>query len=115
MKDHWIVRNVEDVAPVACPCGEARRVITADDGAPVSIHRTVITRSAQKHYHKKAAEHYVVLQGTGEMELGNARVAVRPGDMIFIPPLTPHVARGEFVIINVVCPPLDPSDEYLVP
>lgn len=110
----WIVRNLADVAPIDCPCGEARRVITADDTDQVSIHRVAISRDAKKHYHRAHTEYYVVIEGTGEMELDDERVPVKPGDFIMIPPLTTHAARGQLLIINVVCPPLDPDDEILV-
>lgn len=110
----WFVRSVDDVAPVDCPCGKATRVITSADTEQVSIHRTVINREAKKHYHKTLTEYYIVLSGTGEMELDGERVPIKPGDFIMIPPYTPHVARGDFVIINVVCPPLDPADEHIV-
>lgn len=114
MKRPYVIRHIDDVSPVECPCGAATRVITAEDNDLLSIHRVVIKKEAEKHYHKKSTEYYVILSGTGEIELDDERVAVKPGDVVMIPPLTEHVARGNFEIINIVCPPFDPDDEFLV-
>lgn len=107
------VRKTAEVAPVPCPCGEARRIITARDKGPASIHRVVIRGEAKLHYHKVQTEYYVVLSGEGDIELDGERHAVEPGDVICIPPGTRHALRGHFEIINVVIPPFDASDEYL--
>ncbi|MFO7774418.1 MAG: cupin domain-containing protein [Candidatus Hydrogenedentota bacterium] len=107
------VRNVNDVSPITCPCGDARRIFSQDDQGPVGIHRVTISHEAQRHYHKKTTEYYIILEGEGEVELNDERVPVKPGDVVYIPPFTRHVARGNFEIINVVHPPFDPSDEYL--
>ena len=108
------VRKAADVAPVACPCGQARRIVTADDNDRVSIHRVTIAGEAAKHYHEIAAEHYYILSGAGEIELDDETIAVQPGDLVYIPPGVRHALRGDFEIINVVAPPFDPADEYVV-
>ncbi len=113
MSQPYVVRRLEDVEVVSCPCGAARRIITGADNDLLSVHRVTISKEAQKHYHKRLTEYYVVLSGTGEIELNDDRVPVKPGDVVMIPPLTKHVARGDFEIINIVCPPFDPNDEYL--
>ena len=108
------VRKSAEVAAVDCPCGKATRIITQQDNDLVSIHRVRITGDAQKHYHKVQTEYYVVLSGTGEVELDHERLAVGPGDVVYIPPGVHHAMRGRFEIINVVAPPFDASDEYVV-
>jgi len=108
------VRHGSDVAPVPCPCGQATRIISGADNDLVSIHRVRIDGEAKMHYHKVLAEHYVVLSGSGEIELDDERIAVGPGDVVYIPPGTAHALRGRFEIINVVTPPFDPADEYVV-
>ncbi|MCP4642769.1 MAG: cupin domain-containing protein [bacterium] len=108
------VRKAADVTPVPCPCGEATRIVTGADNDRVSIHRVRIEGEAKKHYHKVLHEHYIVLEGSGEVELGDERVPVEAGDVIAIPPGTPHALRGHFEIINVVTPPFDSEDEYVV-
>ena len=114
MKTPYIVKRLDETAPVDCPCGRATRMLTAADNDLVSIHRVRICHEAKKHYHTRLTEYYVILSGTGEVELDDDRVPVSAGDAIMIPPGTAHVARGQFEIINVVCPPFDPEDEHLL-
>lgn len=112
MSEGPFIRNVSDVAPVPCPCGEARRIVTGADNDRVSIHRVSINGEARVHYHERLTEHYVVLEGTGEIELDGVRHAVGPGDVVAIPPGTHHALRGHFEILNIVTPPFDPEDEH---
>jgi mannose-6-phosphate isomerase-like protein (cupin superfamily) len=114
MKNDFLVKHLADIAPIACPCGESRRIITGEDTSHLSIHRVRISGEAKKHYHKTLTEYYVVLEGAGEIEINETLVAVESGDVLMIPPGTRHALRGEFEIINVVVPPFDPEDEYLV-
>ena len=113
MKTPYLVRRLNETQAVDCPCGSSRRILTGVDNKVLSIHRVTIYKGARKHFHKKATEYYVILSGTGEIELDEDSVTVAPGDVVMIPPLTRHVARGNFEIINIVYPPFDPEDEYL--
>ena len=108
------VRKAADVEPVACPCGQARRIITAADNDRLSLHHVRIEGEARKHYHEVASEYYYILSGAGEIELGEETLAVEPGDAVYIPPGVRHALRGSFEIINVVAPPFDPADEFVV-
>ncbi len=114
MSGPYIVRHLDQVDAVPCPCGSAQRIITSADNENLSIHRVSIAGTAKKHYHEKLTEYYVVLSGSGQIELGSDRVEVSPGDTIMIPPRTPHALRGHFEIINIVCPPFDPDDEHII-
>jgi len=42
------------------------------------------------HHHIKSEELYYILQGEGEMQLGNDTLQVKAGDSICIPPITRH-------------------------
>ena len=114
MKDAYVLKRLAKVQPVACPCGSARRILTNEDNDLISVHRVKVSKEAKKHYHKHLTETYVILSGSGEIELNEDRVPVSPGDVVMIPPLTHHVAHGNFEIINIVCPPFDPEDEIAV-
>ncbi len=112
MKQPFIIRNRNDVAPVRCPCGDAWRVLTREDPTPVGVHFVSIQGSASVHYHKETTETYVVLEGEGEIELDGERHPIGPGDVILIPPETRHAAHGRLMIINIVHPSFDPADEH---
>lgn len=47
-------------------------------------------QTTQLHQHRQTEELYHVLEGSGEMQLGNERFTVIPGDTVCIPPGTPH-------------------------
>jgi mannose-6-phosphate isomerase-like protein (cupin superfamily) len=113
-KPRAVVRRKADVSPVPCPCGSATRIITQADGAPVSFHAVTIKRDSEIHYHKKLTEIYHVLQGKGHIYLDGKLVPISAGSTIMIPPGVRHRAIGKLEIINVVYPPFDPSDEYIV-
>ncbi len=114
MSDRPVIRRLADTAPVPCPCGEAFRIVTADDGGPISFHVTRINGHATKHRHARLTETYYCLEGSGEIELDDEVHAFTPGTVVMIPPGVAHAARGEFTIINVVSPPFDPTDEEIV-
>lgn len=48
----------------------------------------------QFHYHPITEEIYFILDGTGEVRLGELWYPVKPGDSIPIPPGTPHQIRA---------------------
>ena len=107
-----IVRRLEEIEPVSCPCGESRRLVRHSDGTVASLHVTHICR-AQTHFHKVTTEFYYVLSGMGSMELGGDKVEVRPGTALVIPPGTPHRGTGDFTTV-VFCVPALSRDEYIV-
>ena len=106
------VRKARTVDPVPCPCGSATRIVTSHDDSRVSIHRVEISREAKKHYHGKMTEYYVILDGSGEMELDDDRVTVAPGDLIEIPPGTRHRALGQLRVLVVAMPGFNRDDEF---
>ena len=67
-----------------------------------------------RHYHRKTAEVYYILEGVGAMELNDAKVAVEPGLVITIEPGTRHrlVSPGGVKTIVVGVPAFDPNDEF---
>lgn len=59
----------------------------------VSSFVIVIKKEVKKHKHVSHAEHVYVLEGTGEMVLGDKTFTVKKGDVLFIPKNTPHAVR----------------------
>lgn len=107
------VAKMDKVPSVRCPCGQARRAFTDLEGAPVSVHLVKIQKDAKPHYHKKHTEVYVILQGRGFLELDGEKLPVEPFTAVMILPGCRHRACGDLLILNVVCPPFDPKDEFL--
>ena len=51
-------------------------------------------QATRRHYHARTEEIYVVLEGTGEMEVNGDRRSVGPGDAILIPAAARHEIRA---------------------
>ncbi len=114
MPDSPVIRRLADTAPVPCPCGQAFRIMTADDGGPASFHVVKIRGQATKHRHAKLTEIYYCIEGYGQIELDDEVHDFDPGTVVMIPPGVAHAARGDVTIINVVVPSFDPNDEEIV-
>ncbi len=108
------VISFDDIPPVPCPCGQARRAFADVAEYPGTVHRTDITADAQTHYHKRLTEVYYVLdcEAHAAIELDGERVAVQPGSCILIPPLVRHRAIGPMRVLVIVQPKFDPEDEW---
>jgi mannose-6-phosphate isomerase-like protein (cupin superfamily) len=57
-------------------------------------------------------EIYLVLEGTGEIELDGDRYPLKPFTAVYIPPGCRHRAIGRLRILNLPVPPFDPEDEH---
>ena len=108
-----IYRKLSDVAPVPCPCGESRRIITAADEAVAGFHVTHIL-DAQAHYHRKTTEVYHVLEGTGRLVVDGKAFDLEPGATSYVPPECVHRGEGDFTAAIICVPPFDPDDEYVM-
>jgi mannose-6-phosphate isomerase-like protein (cupin superfamily) len=106
------IADLAQVPPVRCPCGWARRAFAGLEGAPASVHLVEILDDARAHYHKRMTEIYVVLEGTGFLELDGASVPVRPMSAVMIRPGCRHRAVGSLKILNIPIPAFDPHDEW---
>ncbi len=109
-----IVRHVEQVPAVPCPCGMSTRMITRNDTPLVNFHRTIIEHS-ESHYHKTTTEIYYILSGQGQMFCDDQRIDLKPGVCIYLPPGVRHQVKGHIETIIVGVPALDPDDEYFDP
>jgi quercetin dioxygenase-like cupin family protein len=69
------------------------------------------------HKHASHSETVYILEGKGEMRLGDETFVVKPGDVIFIPEGTPHavtVTKGVMKVISIQAPQFDGSDRILL-
>jgi mannose-6-phosphate isomerase-like protein (cupin superfamily) len=112
----YTIVDFDQLAPVACPCGQARRAFLDVPEFPGTIHRTEITAEAKTHYHNRLTETYYILEcgPDAKMYLDGNLVPVRPGVCILIPPGVRHRAVGRMTVLIVVFPKFDPHDEVLV-
>jgi mannose-6-phosphate isomerase-like protein (cupin superfamily) len=112
MAQNYHIAQLDQVPPVRCPCGQARRAFAAPDNSVATMHLVDISVDARTHYHKKMTEMYLVLEGEGFLELDGQRVAVKPMTAVFIKPFCRHRAIGKLRIVNVPIPAFDPADEW---
>lgn len=115
ISEGYVIVDFDEVSPVTCPCGQARRAFADVPDYPATIHRTEITGSAKTHYHRRLTETYYVLQcdADAKMELNGKLLPVRPGTCILIRPGVRHRAVGRMTVLIVVLPKFDPTDEVL--
>lgn len=113
IESRYIVRRQADAPTVPCPCGDSTRILTAADGGPCSFHVTSI-RDSVRHYHKRSAEVYYILSGSGKMELDGDWVDVEPKTVVYIPVGVRHrlVSDAGVSTVVVAIPPFDAEDEW---
>lgn len=109
---NYILENLNEIAPVPCPCGESQRAFAGSPDKLATFHKVVISKNSRKHYHKNMTEIYHVLEGEGQLELDDDLIELKPGVTVMIKPGCRHRAIGELTLINVAIPAFDPSDEY---
>ena len=108
----YLVAQLDEIDPVRCPCGHARRAFGVPGNDVATLHLVDIEADARVHYHKKMTEIYLVLEGEGWLELDGDRVPVRPMSSVLIPPGVRHRAVGRMRIVNIPIPAFDPDDEW---
>jgi mannose-6-phosphate isomerase-like protein (cupin superfamily) len=111
MKRYRVAR-LGEMAATPCPCGSARRAFADDPEGPASIHVVDIAADSRTHYHTRLTELYLVLEGTGHMEVDGDIVPLEPLTAVLIRPGCRHRAVGRLRIVNVPVPAFDPDDEW---
>jgi mannose-6-phosphate isomerase-like protein (cupin superfamily) len=112
MPENYLIADLSGIAPVKCPCGQARRAFAVPGNAAASVHLVDIQADARPHYHKRMTEIYLILEGQGHLELDGEQVPVKPLTAVLIRPGCRHRAVGKLRIINIVVPPFDETDEW---
>lgn len=108
----YAVADFTEILPTPCPCGMTRRAFIAESEGRASFHVVEIRKDARKHYHRKHAEIYYVLEGAGILEVDNETVPLSPGKSVLIREFCRHRAVGVLKIVNVSIPAFDPKDEW---
>ena len=109
---NYMIEQMDEIEAVQCPCGFSRRAFISEDNKAATLHIVDVTGKARSHYHKKLTEIYLVLEGSGYMELDGEHVEVRPMTAIFIKPGCRHRAIGKMRIVNIAVPAFDQNDEW---
>ena len=109
---NYAVAQLDTLEPQRCPCGWTRRAFADLAGAPASVHVVQIEEDARTHYHRQMTEIYVILEGTGFLELDGERIPVQPLTSIMIRPGCRHRAVGKLKLLNIPIPAFDPHDEW---
>lgn len=106
--------QLDDLSPVDCPCGTARRAFTDRHDLPATVHLTHITRDARTHFHRNQTEVYVVLRcgPDAAIELDGVLNPVSPLSAILIPPGIRHRGVGEMSVLIYCTPKFDSQDEF---
>jgi hypothetical protein len=114
MQPHAAMVQLDQLDPVQCPCGMARRAFAEHPQSPATVHLTQIDRTARLHYHRKQTEVYVVLtceEGAG-IEMDGVFTPIQRYSAILIPPGVRHRGVGEMTVLIYCTPKFDPLDEY---
>src|SRR5436190_22078694 len=106
------IAQLDELPAQRCPCGFARRAFAGVKENVASLHVVDIQQDSRAHYHKRKTEIYLVLEGTGHMELDGQRIPVKPMSAIYIRPGCRHRAVGNLRIINIPVPAFDETDEW---
>jgi mannose-6-phosphate isomerase-like protein (cupin superfamily) len=84
----WVTRDGSLIRELMHPRVHGNRQQSLAEATVAPGQRTLL------HLHPSTEEIYHVTSGSGEMDLGDERFAVGPGDTICIPPGTPHRVRN---------------------
>ncbi|MBM3130934.1 MAG: cupin domain-containing protein [Chloroflexi bacterium] len=109
---NYLLTQLDDIATQRCPCGLTRRAFASPDNPTATVHLLDVQSDAQKHYHKTLTEIYLILEGTGQMELDDQIVPVKPLTALMIKPGCRHRAIGKLRIAIIPIPAFDPADEW---
>ena len=109
---NYMIARFDEIDAVKCPCGFAKRAFAVPDNSTATLHIVDIQADSRVHYHKKLTEIYLVIEGSGQMDLDGEKIPVEPFTAVFIKPGCRHRAIGNMKIINVCIPPFDAKDEW---
>ena len=93
-------------------------VVKLESDSLASSFLIFIKKSVRKHKHEFHTEHVYVLEGEGEMILGDKNLSIKKGDLIFIPKNTAHsvtvTSKNPLKIISVQAPKFEGKDRVFV-
>jgi mannose-6-phosphate isomerase-like protein (cupin superfamily) len=77
-----------------------------------------IKKEVKLHKHNTHTENVIILEGDGEMRLGDKRFKIKKGDYIFIPRGTPHsvkvTSKKPMKVLSIQSPNFDGKDREIL-
>lgn len=94
------IRSRDAAEPFTTADGSTVRSLLDRSNAPVanqSLAEATIApgEATERHYHRESEEFYLLVEGSGEIEVDDERAAVAAGDAILIPPGAWHRIRAD--------------------
>ena len=88
----------------------------ADDSLSTSF-LIWVREGVKRHFHTSHTEHVTVIEGTGEMMLGDSLFVVKPGDFLLIPKGVPHAvtALTPMKVLSIQTPRWTTEDRVFLP
>jgi mannose-6-phosphate isomerase-like protein (cupin superfamily) len=88
----------------------------ADDSLSTSF-LIWVREGVKKHFHELHTEHVTIIEGTGEMTLGDSTFIVKPGDFLLIPKGVPHAvtALAPMKVLSIQTPRWTKEDRVFLP
>ncbi|HPQ08664.1 MAG TPA: cupin domain-containing protein [Bacteroidia bacterium] len=78
----------------------------------------VIKKEVKLHKHLNHSEHVLVIEGEGQMQLGDKTFTIKPNDLIFIPKNTPHkvitTSKKPLKVLSIQSPNFDGKDRVML-
>lgn len=114
-----IARSRADAEPFTTADGSTIRVLL--DGEHGTRNQSLAEaelapgEATARHYHAEAEELYVLLEGSGELEVDGDRRSVSPGDAVVLPPGAWHQIRAGDGGLRFLCccaPPYRHEDTF---
>lgn len=109
---NYTIVQLNELEAVKCLCGFSQRAFVSDDNKAATLHMVSITEDVKVHYHKKLTEIYLILEGSGYVELDDQLMPAKPMTAILIKPGCRHRAIGNMRVIVVAIPAFDSEDEW---
>ena len=117
------IRNAQSLEGIASPHGETvYELAGASAGGSAQHSVALITlaegKASRKHYHPRAEESYIILEGAARVTVGDESAELRAGDCVVIPPEQVHqIANSGATTLRflAICvPPWTPDNSVYV-
>ena len=110
------MQSIDTIKPPAVYENIYNRPVFSD--SLVSSFVIFIKKEVKLHIHVTHTEQVLVLEGKGEMTVGDKKIPVKKGDVIFIPKNTPHGLKVSsdtpVKVLSIQAPNFDGKDRVMV-